>query len=118
MTQLIPLADAIPPVGGKPGAPLRKPREVMADRACHDEGRRMTLSGRGVGTAIARRGGPHGSGPGVFRYVVEQFFALFHRFRRLRVRYERRDDTHEALMSFGCCVICWRRLFHTSTGYL
>src|SRR5437773_10708411 len=33
VTQLIPLVDAIPPVKGKVGAPLRKPAEVMGDRA-------------------------------------------------------------------------------------
>lgn len=114
--QLIPLVDAVPPVRGKPGVPLRKPKEVMGDRAYHDDRRRQTLSGRAIGTAIARRGEPHGSGLGVFRYVVEQALALLHQFRRLRVRYERRDDTHEAFLSLGCAMICWRRL-HSSSGY-
>ncbi len=113
VTQLIPLIDAIPPVRGRPGAPLRKPQEVMADRAYHDEKRRMTLSCRGIATAIARRGQEHGSGLGIFRYVVEQTLALLHQFRRLRTRFDRRDDIHEAFMSLGCSVICWRRL-HSS----
>lgn len=117
MTQLIPLVDAIPPVRGKVGAPLRKPHEVMGDRAYHDERRRMILSGRGIATAIARRGEPHGSGLGVFRYVVEQTLALLHQFRRLRTRFDRRDDVHEAFMSLGCSMICWRRL-HRSLGYV
>ena len=43
VTQLLPLVDAIPPVRGRPGAPLRKPGEVMGDRAYHDEKRRMIL---------------------------------------------------------------------------
>jgi transposase len=117
VTQLIPLVDAIPPVRGKVGAPLRKPREVMGDRAYHDERRRMILSGRGITTAIARRGAPHGSGLGTFRYVVEQTLALLHQFRRLRTRFDRRDDVHEAFMSLGCSMICWRRLHH-SLGYV
>jgi len=116
VNQLIPLADAIPPVRGRPGAPLRKPKVVMGDRGYDSDPHRMRLSCRGIATAIARRGDPHGSGPGILRYVVEQSLALFHQFRRLRVRYERRDDTHEALMSLGCAVICWRRL-HSSSGY-
>jgi len=33
VTQLIPLVEAIPPVAGKAGAPLRKPGEVMGYRA-------------------------------------------------------------------------------------
>ena len=110
VTQLIPLVDAIPPIRGRPGAPLRKPREVMGDRAYRDEGRRMTLSGRGIPTAVARPGDPHGSGFGVLRYVVEQTIALLHQFRRLRTRFDRRDDVHEAFMKIGCAMICWRRL--------
>ena len=116
MTQLIPLVDAIPPVRGRPGAPLRKPGEVMGDRACHDEKRRMTLSGRGIAAAIARRGEEHGSGLGIFRYVVEQTIALWHQFRRLRTRFDKRDDIHETFMTIGQAMICWRRL-HRSAGY-
>src|SRR5271170_1029243 len=71
VTQLIPLVDAIPPIAGKPGAPLRKPREVMADRGYDSDSHRMELSGRGIATAIARRRQEHGSGLGIFRYVVE-----------------------------------------------
>ena len=110
VTQLIPLVDAIPPVGGKVGAPLRKPQQVMGDRAYHDEKRRMTLSGRGIATAIARRGEEHGSGFGILRYVVEQTIALWHQFRRLRTRYDRSGNVHEAFMKIGCAMICWRRL--------
>lgn len=115
MTQLIPLVDAIPPVRGKPGAPLRKPGEVMGDRAYDSDPHRMRLSCRGIPTAIARRGEAHGSGLGVFRYVVEQTLALWHQFRRLRTRFDRRDDIHEAFMTLGLAVICWRRL-HSLTG--
>jgi transposase len=117
VTQLIPLVDAIPPIRGKVGAPLRKPKEVMGDRAYHDDERRMILSCRGIATAIARRCEGHGSGLGIFRYVVEQALALFHQFRRLRTRFDKRDDIHEAFMDIGCAMICWRRL-HNSGGYL
>jgi hypothetical protein len=30
--------------------------------------------------------------------------------RRLRVRYEKRADIHEAFLSLGCALICWRIL--------
>ena len=115
MTQLIPLVDAIPPIRGKPGAPLRKPAKVMGDRAYDSDPHRMKLSCRGIATAIARRGEPHGSGLGICRYVVEQTIALLHQFRRLRTRFDRRDDVHEAFMTLGCAMICWRRL-HRFTG--
>ena len=117
VTQLIPLIDAIPPIAGKVGAPLRKPAEVMGDRGYDSNPHRMMLSCRNIATAIARRGQPHGSGLGIFRYVVEQALALFHQFRRLRTRFDKRDDIHEAFMSLGCSMMCWRRL-HNSTGYL
>ena len=117
VTQLIPLIDAIPPVKGKVGAPLRVPAEVMGDRAYHDERRRMQLSARGIATAIARRGEPHGSGLGIFRYVAEQTIALLHQFRHLRTRFDKRDDVHESFMTMGCAMICWRRLHHL-TGFL
>ena len=35
-------------------------------------------------------------------------------FRRLRIRWEIRDDIHEAFLSLACAIICWRRLQHLS----
>jgi len=116
VTQLIPLIDAIGPIGGKVGAPLRKPEEVMGDRGYDSEAHRTELSCRAIPTLIARRNTPHGSGLGVFRWVVEQALALFHQFRRLRTRFDKRDDIHEAFMTIGCAMMCWRRL-HSSIGH-
>ena len=31
-------------------------------------------------------------------------------FRRLRVRYDKRADIHEAFLSLGCALICWQSL--------
>jgi transposase len=50
---------------------------------------------------------------GVFgndRWVIERTFAWLSQFRRLRVRYEKRADIHEAFLSFGCALICWHYL--------
>jgi hypothetical protein len=58
---------------------------------------------------IARRGTEHGSGLGVHRWVVEQSIALLHRFRRRRIRWEIRDDIHEAFLSLAGAIICWGR---------
>ncbi len=41
------------------------------------------------------------------RYDVTQ---LIPRFRRLRIRWEIRDDIHDAFLTLGCALICWRRL--------
>jgi Transposase DDE domain len=47
---------------------------------------------------------------GRWRWVVERTFAWMNQFRRLRVRYEKRADIHEAFLSLGCALICWRFL--------
>jgi transposase len=112
VTQLLPLVEAIPRLRGKPGRPLNKPKEVMGDRGYDSDPHRAALRARGIGEALARRNTDHGSGLGIYRYVVEQTLALLHQLRRLRVRYDRRDDIHEAFLSLGCSVICWRRVNH------
>ncbi|BDH12812.1 hypothetical protein HOK021_39910 [Streptomyces hygroscopicus] len=68
------------------------------------------LRERGIKPVIARRGTPHESGLGAVRWVVERTNAWIHGFRRLRVRWERRDDIHEALLRVACCVITYRRV--------
>jgi len=110
VTQLMPLIDAVPPVRGKVGRPRRRPDALYADRGYdHDKYRRL-VRGKGIRPHIARRGTPHGSGLGVHRWVVEQTIALLHWFRRLRIRWEIRDDIHEAFMTLAGTLICWRRL--------
>jgi len=47
---------------------------------------------------------------GRWRWVVERTFAWLNQFRRLRVRYEKRADLHEAFLSLGCALICWNFL--------
>ena len=59
---------------------------------------------------IARRGTARGSGLGVYRWVAEGAIALLRWFRRLRIRWEIRDDIHQAFVTLGCAMICWRRL--------
>jgi hypothetical protein len=48
----------------------------------------------------------HGSGLGKHRWVVERTLSWLHQFRRLRVRYERRDSIHKALLTLACIVTC------------
>ena len=31
--------------------------------------------------------------------------------KQVRVRYEKRDDVHEAFLKIGCLLICWNRVF-------
>jgi transposase len=41
------------------------------------------------------------------RWVVERTLAWLNRYRRLRVRYERRDDGHQAFLDLGSALVCW-----------
>ena len=104
VTQLLPLIQAIPPVRG------RRPDAIYADRGYDHDKHRKQVKAAGITPVIARRATEHGSGLGVHRWVVEQSIALLHWFRRLRIRWEIRDDIHEAFLSLACAIICWRRL--------
>jgi transposase len=98
----------------RPAAGTQRPDALYADRGYdHDKYRRQVREA-GIKPVIARRGEQHDSGLGVYRWVVEQGFALLHWFRRLRIRSEIRDDIHEGFLRFACAVICWRRLHNIS----
>ena len=110
VTQLMPLVTAIPPVRGRRGRPRRRPLNLYADRGYDHDKYRNLVRDKGITPHIARRGEAHGSGLGTHRWVVEQTIALLHWFRRLRTRWEVRDDIHEAFLSLACAIICYRRL--------
>ena len=110
ITQLLPLVDAIPPVAGKPGRPRRRPDCVQGDRAYDSQPHRRQLRHRHVGTFLARRRTEHGSGLGVYRWMIERTIAWLFQHRRLRVRYERRPDIHEAFVLIAFSLICWKFL--------
>jgi transposase len=110
VTQLLPLVDSVGPVRGKIGRPRQRAERLLADRGYDFDKYRRLLWARGVKPVIARRGDEHGSGLGSQRWVVERTFAWLHNFRRLRTRYERRAELHEAFMQLGCAVICQRLL--------
>ncbi|WP_432715572.1 IS5 family transposase [Streptomyces lavendulae] len=110
VTQLMPLLRKIPPVTGLVGRPRRRPDTLLADRGYdHDKYRRLVWA-TGVKPVIARRGVPHGSGLGIHRWVVERTIAWLHGFRRLRIRWERRDDIHEAFLGLATCLITHRHV--------
>lgn len=109
-TQLLELIDAIPPVRGKVGAPRRRPDAVVADKAYHSTSREVMLHVKGIEPLLPRRGTDEDQGLGQVRWVVERTIAWLHQFRRLRVRYERRADIHQAFLSIGCILICFRTL--------
>jgi transposase len=110
ITQLLPLVDAIPPVRGRRGRPRRRPRSLYGDRAYHSREARGELRRRRIQTKIAWPKSGHGSGLGTKRWVVERTISWLHQYRRLRIRYERRDDIHEAFLAIGRSLICLKLL--------
>ena len=74
---------------------------------------RSGLRTRGILPLLAMRRTKHGSGLGTWRWVVERTFAWLNQFRRLRVRYDKRADIHEAFLSLGCALVCWQSLRKT-----
>ena len=55
-------------------------------------------------------------GLGRWQWVPERTFVWLNEFRRRRVRYEKRADIHEAFLSLGCALICWRFLSRLGGG--
>ena len=108
--QALQLVDSIPPSQGKRGRPRCRPECVVGDRGYDAKLIRQALTSRHILPFLAKLNTQHGSGLGRWRWVVERTFAWLSQFRRLRVRYERRADIHEAFLSLGCALICWRFL--------
>jgi transposase len=107
----IALVDAVPPIKQPNGHRKRRPRYVLADRAYDAEAKiREPLRRRHIGPTIGHRNDEHGSGLGMLRYVVEACFEWLFQWRRLRVRYEKRADIHQAFLTLACAMVCWRRL--------
>ncbi|RMF69537.1 MAG: IS5 family transposase [Calditrichaeota bacterium] len=105
--QALPLMAQIPDVRGKPGKPKQRPESLYGDAAYDCKALRGVLKWLGVRPLLAPRRREHGSGLGKVRWVVERTIAWFHSFRRLRIRWERRDDIHEAFMKLAVCLICF-----------
>lgn len=105
------LIDSIRPIARPRGRPRHRPESLYADRAYDFDGKiRRPLRQRNIRPMIARRGEAHGSGLGRVRWRVEAPFAWLFQFRRLRVRYEKRADIHQAFLNLACAIICWRKL--------
>jgi transposase len=110
VTQTFSVLTTMPPVGGKPGPPREKPDRLQGDRGYDSEPARKLLRWLGITPILAKRNTEHGSGLGVFRWVIERTFAWLHSFGRLRRRLDRQVGIHEAFLQLGCALICLRFL--------
>jgi IS5 family transposase len=108
VTMLLATVVACPlPDYGQPG---RRPEELYADRAYDSNAHEALLRWMGTEPRFAQRGEGHGSGLGKVRYVVERTIAAVHQNRRLKIRYEKRADIHQAFLTLACVKLCWYRL--------
>ena len=114
LTQLLALVDSIPPIAGKVGRPRQRPDSILGDRGYDSQPHRKKLRKRGIVPRLAKRRTDNGSGLGIYRWVIERSLSWLHQNRRLRIRYERRGDIHEAFLMIGCIKICWNHLANCS----
>jgi transposase len=90
---------------GERGHPRCRPSKVHADNGYDKPHCRRFLHPHGMGCRIARIGIESKTHLGRHRWIVERTGAWFNRFRRLRVRDERRADMHTALISLASSLI-------------
>ena len=105
-----PLVDALPTPGDKPSRARRWPEKLHADKAYDIERCHRHLRTRGIADRIARKAVDSKQRPGQPRWVVERTYAWLAGMGKLRIRFERSLDTHRALLSLACNIICLRSL--------
>ncbi len=108
------LLDAVPPIKQPSGQRRKRPAKLHADKGYDYPRCRQALTHRHIKVRIARKGIESREKLGRHRWVVERTLAWLSRYRRLTVRYERRQDIHQAFLSLGCALICWNALQQVS----
>jgi transposase len=97
--------DAIPALrlpNRRRGRPRKRPIKLHADKGYDYPRCRRVLRARGITPRIARLGIESSKRLGRYRWVVERTLSWLNRYRRLKVRYERRADIHQAFLSLSC----------------
>jgi IS5 family transposase len=100
----------MPSPGSRASEADHGPDKLHADKGYDFARCRQHLRQRGIQSRIARRGVERNDRLGRHRWVVERTHAWLAAFGKLRIRFERSAQTHVALMSLACCVICVRTL--------
>jgi transposase len=101
------MVDSIEPIRRPKGRPRKRPQKLHADKAYDAKKCRKALHMRGIKARIARRGKESSEKLGRYRWVVERTLSWLNRYRRLKVRYERRSDIYQAFLDRGCALVCW-----------
>ena len=111
ITEMAPLYNALPAVAGKVGRPRKRPDAFQGDLAYDSEPHRQGLRDLGVEPVLPEKGIDDESGLGQTRWPVERTLSWLHQNRRLRIRYERRPELHQAFLTLACIKICASALF-------
>ena len=106
---MLALVDAAGPRADDDDPPPR-PERLYADRAYDSGPHRQALRRRGITPFLAKRGTPHGSGLGKYRWVVERAFSWLHGFRKLRFVTEKTEEMQFAFFNLALGLICMRFL--------
>jgi len=106
VNEVLDLVDSAPEVITAEGEPRQNPDELYGDRAYDSEPHRQEMRERDIAPRFARRRTPHGSGLGVYRWVVERTVSWLHSFRRLRLRTDRNGQVQDAFVALASALIC------------
>ena len=101
------MVDAVGPISRPRGRPRKRPEKLHADKGYDFARCRKALRERGIKSRISWRGVDSSERLGRYRWMVERTLAWLSGYRRLKVRYERRADIHQAFLDLGCALICW-----------
>jgi transposase len=106
ITEMAPLFNKLPAVAGKVGHPKKKPEALQGDLGYDSEVHRQALDQMGIEPVLPEKGIDDQSGLGKTRWPVERTLSWIHQNRRLRIRYERRPEIHQAFLTLACIKIC------------
>jgi transposase len=111
VTEMAALVNKLPELADKVGRPRRKPDALQGDLAYDSEPHRQGLREIGIEPVLPEKQIDDQEGLGKTRWPVERTLSWVHQNRRLRIRYERRPDIHQALFTLSMIKIYAAALF-------
>ena len=107
------LLDSIPPITHGVGRPRFRPDGFQGDRGYGWADNIRATQRRGIVSQLAKpMDETHGSGLGATRWVVESALSWFNHHRRLRLCYERSDESFSAFHQLAAALICYGKWAH------
>ena len=113
VTQLEAVMDGI--VINRPLASAEQPQNLCADKGYVGEPARKSMVDRNYIPHVRQRGEEIFAKKNVpnykpRRWVVEACHSWFTRFRKILVRYEKKQSNYLALLHLASAIICWRKI--------